>query len=68
MVRNTHYLSHQPGPDGSVAWSAEENCIWQDLLERQLNIIQGRACDEFMHGLELLDLPHNRVPQLSEVK
>jgi phenylalanine-4-hydroxylase len=50
-----------------VAWSADENRIWQDLLERQLEVIQGRACDEFMHGLKLLDLPTNRVPQLSEV-
>ncbi|MFT4940506.1 MAG: phenylalanine-4-hydroxylase, partial [Paraglaciecola sp.] len=67
MAKNTQYISHQPGPDGKVAWSADENRIWQDLMERQLNIIQGRACDEYMDGLELLDLPSDRVPQLSEV-
>ena len=67
MAKDTQYISHQSGPDGMVAWSADENRIWQDLLERQLEVIQGRACNEFMHGLKLLDLPTNRVPQLSEV-
>lgn len=53
--------------DGIVDWSDEDNQVWQDLYERQIAIIQDRACDEFMHGLELLNLPTDRVPQLFEV-
>jgi phenylalanine-4-hydroxylase len=66
-AKNSQYLSHKLSSDGKVVWSAGENRIWQDLFERQLNIIKGRACGEFMHGLELLDLPRKRPPQLSEV-
>lgn len=67
MAKSAQYLSHQPDAMGNVAWSEDENLIWRDLIERQLGLIQGRACDEYMHGLELLDLPVDRVPQLAEV-
>ena len=67
MAKATKYTSHPAGPDGKVAWSDEENKIWQELVRRQLEIIEGRACDEFMQGLELLNLPHDRIPQLDEV-
>lgn len=67
MAKNSKYTSHPMGPDGKVHWSDGENKIWQALVERQLDIIKGKACDEFMEGLELLDLPHDRIPQLDEV-
>ncbi len=67
MSKSSKYVSHQPDENGQVHWSAEENQIWQELVSRQLEIIKGRACDEYMHGLDLLDLPHDRVPQLDEV-
>jgi phenylalanine-4-hydroxylase len=67
MSKETKYVSHPADERGKVVWSAEENRIWQDLVERQLEIIKERACDEFMHGLELLDLPLKRIPQLSEI-
>lgn len=67
MAKGTKYISRQPNTDGFIDWPADENDTWQQLVARQLDIIPGRACDEFMHGLELLDLPHDRVPQLSQV-
>lgn len=67
MAKATKYISHPAGPDGKVAWSEDENNIWKELVRRQLEIIEGRACDEFLQGLELLDLPHDRIPQLDEV-
>jgi phenylalanine-4-hydroxylase len=30
-------------------------------------IVQGRACDEFMQGIRLLNLPQNRIPQCHEI-
>lgn len=67
MTKSTKYVSHPAGPDGKIAWSEEENNIWRDLFSRQMETIKGRACDEFMQGLELLNLPCDRVPQLDEV-
>ncbi|MGS2720475.1 phenylalanine 4-monooxygenase [Paraglaciecola aestuariivivens] len=67
MSKNTKYVSHEPDENGIVHWSAKENKIWADLVKRQKKIITGRACDEYLHGLELLDLPEDRIPQLAEI-
>lgn len=67
MSKESHYVSRQPDQDGIVHWNDEENLIWQELLERQLSLLEGRACDEYLHGLEKLSLPRHRIPQLHEV-
>lgn len=61
------YISKKPDENGFIDWSEEENQIWHDLVIRQLNSIDGRACDEYISGLDLLNLPHDRVPQLEEI-
>jgi phenylalanine-4-hydroxylase len=53
--------------EGWVEWSLEENAIWHDLVKRQLDVINDRACNAYLHGLTLLDLPLDRVPQLPEI-
>ena len=45
----------------------EVNEVWNTLITRQEAIIENRACDEFIHGLKLLDLPKNRMPSIKEV-
>jgi phenylalanine-4-hydroxylase len=67
MAKNSKYVSHPADPDGKINWSDEENIIWQELMSAQLDIIQGRACDEFIEGLALLNLPKNHIPQLEDV-
>jgi phenylalanine-4-hydroxylase len=67
MSKNTRYKSHQPDESGLVNWSAQENDIWAELLQKQLRLLKGRACDEYLHGLELLNLPSERIPQLAEI-
>ncbi|MBA3987724.1 MAG: phenylalanine 4-monooxygenase [Idiomarina sp.] len=65
--KQSEYVSREPDAQGVIAWSAEDNAVWHDLVARQLKLLPGRACDEYIAGLELLDLPHDRVPQLSEI-
>ena len=67
MGKSSQYVSHEPDADGFIHWSAEENRIWHDLITRQLDCVPGYACDEYMHGLDVLKLPMDRVPQLEEV-
>ncbi|MBU2879847.1 phenylalanine 4-monooxygenase [Aliiglaciecola lipolytica] len=67
MPKTTKYSSRSMDQNGLVDWSQSENLVWRDLYQRQIAIIQNRACDEFMQGLRLLDLPVDRVPQLGEV-
>ena len=67
MSKNTRYKSHQPDESGQINWSEEENKIWAALFQKQLGLLKGRACNEYLHGLKLLNLPSERVPQLAEI-
>ena len=61
------YVSKPRGADGRVPYTEEENSIWAELYARQEKAISGKACPEFMAGLDLLQMPKDRVPQLEEV-
>ncbi len=63
----TQYVSKPVNELGFVEWSSEEDQIWHDLVVRQLDLVKERACKEYLHGLDLLDLPLDRVPQLPEI-
>ncbi|MEZ8016955.1 phenylalanine 4-monooxygenase [Vibrio splendidus] len=63
----TQYHSKPVSQEGWVEWSLEEDAIWHDLVKRQLDVINDRACDAYLHGLTLLGLPLDRVPQLPEI-
>ncbi|PSW19904.1 phenylalanine 4-monooxygenase [Photobacterium sanctipauli] len=67
MGSATKYSSKKPDKQGTVDWNTVEDEIWHDLVTRQLDCVNGRACDEYLHGLALLDLPQQRVPQLGEI-
>jgi phenylalanine-4-hydroxylase len=41
--------------------------VWNTLITRQLKVIEGRACQEYLDGIEKLGLPHDRIPQLGEI-
>ncbi|BBM03293.1 phenylalanine 4-monooxygenase [Microbulbifer sp. GL-2] len=65
--KGTKYVAREPNEQGFIEYTDLEHQTWQRLIERQLEVLPGRACDEYMHGLELLDLPRDRIPQLEEV-
>lgn len=67
MGKGTKYVAREPDSRGIVHYTDEENAIWAELYERQYKAVQGKACDEFLHGLELLNMPRDRVPQLEEI-
>lgn len=63
----TAYVAHQPDARGLIDYSDTENDTWRFLYQRQWELIRNRACRAYREGLEILDLPENRVPQLPEV-
>ena len=67
MAKSAKYISRPADSNGYIDWSDEENTIWNELITRQLKVVEGKACDEFVEGLKLLDLPLNKIPQLPEV-
>ncbi len=67
MGKATKYVSKDADENGIIHWTEEENSTWQALIERQLKCIKGKACDEYLLGLEKIQLPTDRIPQLEEV-
>lgn len=67
MAKMSNYISKLSDESGVIQWEEEENKIWSELYARQKKLLKGRACDEFMNGLELLDLPEHEIPQLGDV-
>ncbi|RDI43809.1 phenylalanine 4-monooxygenase [Aquicella lusitana] len=65
--KTSTYVARPVDANGNAAYTDEENQIWHELITRQIPIVQGRACDEYMRGVELLNLPHDRIPQCHEV-
>ncbi|MFM7395544.1 MAG: phenylalanine 4-monooxygenase [Gammaproteobacteria bacterium] len=48
-------------------YSADEHRIWDALYERQMKLMPGRACREFMFGLDRLNLHRGGVPDFNEI-
>jgi phenylalanine-4-hydroxylase len=46
-------------------YSAAEHVIWDQLYERQIRLMPGYACTEFMRGIEKLDLGRGGVPDFN---
>ncbi len=67
MAKASKYVSRTADENGLIQWSDEENQIWSELVERQLKCIEGKACNEYLEGLEKINLPHDRIPQLHEL-
>ena len=66
-MKTTKYVAREPDATGHIHYSDAEHAVWQTLIERQLKLLDGRACQEYLDGIEQLALPHDRIPQLHEV-
>lgn len=67
MAKSTRYAAKVPDEKGIIPYTDEEHAVWADLYARQMRIIKGRVCDEFLDGLDMLSLPADRIPQPAEV-
>src|SRR5690606_27137760 len=52
-------------PQDWAAYTQVEHDTWNTLYARQIKILPGRASDQFMHGLEALDLNSGGVPDFA---
>jgi phenylalanine-4-hydroxylase len=59
------YQSGTPVPD--APYTTEEQQLWHDIWTALEPAHERHACAEYLACVRRLDLPHERVPQLSEV-
>lgn len=48
-------------------FTAEEHDRWDRLYARQMKVLKGRACDEYLDGLEKLKLSESGIPNYDEL-
>ena len=48
-------------------YTAHDHATWQTLYERQEQLLEGRACDEYLDGLKQLDMDKHRVPDFNDL-
>lgn len=63
----TEYIAKEPDSQGVIPFTEQEHQTWATLIKRQKQTIQGRACPEFIDGLQALAMPEDRVPSLGEI-
>ena len=63
----TKYRSKQPDSKGLIRYTREENATWHDLITRQVPMLPGRACPQWIGALNEMNFPTDRIPQLGEV-
>jgi phenylalanine-4-hydroxylase len=66
-MTQTHYVAREPDARGFIDYPQAEHAVWHTLITRQLKVIEGRACQEYLDGIEQLDLPRERIPQLGDI-
>ncbi|HCJ30030.1 MAG TPA: phenylalanine 4-monooxygenase [Pseudomonas sp.] len=66
-MKATKYVAREPDAHGRIEYPDSEHAVWQTLIERQLKLLDGRACQEYLDGIEQLALPRDRIPQLDEI-
>ncbi|MEE4244102.1 MAG: phenylalanine 4-monooxygenase [Kangiellaceae bacterium] len=67
MSKSTEYTAKLVDNKGLADYSDEENATWSTLFHRQIETIKGRACEQYINGLEQLKLCADNVPQLPDV-
>lgn len=67
MPKSTEYAAKHPDAQGFIAYDAGENAVWRDLLAQQMPAVRQHMASPYLCGLDLLDLPQDRVPQCPEV-
>lgn len=60
-----------PAPEGFDIsypdYPEEDHETWRIMFERQLKLLPGRACDEYLEGLGLMKFPPRKIPYLGDV-
>lgn len=61
------YVARPPDENGIIHYTPDEHKVWEILYQRQVKLIEGRACDAYYDGVLRLGLNQHQIPQCVEV-
>ncbi len=56
----TQYHSKPVSEHGHIDWDQDEHAVWHELITRQQEVVKTRACQAYLDGLNMLNLPTDR--------
>ncbi|MHA7841384.1 MAG: phenylalanine 4-monooxygenase [Gammaproteobacteria bacterium] len=65
--KTTSYVAKQPDAQGYVTYDEDENSVWHELIVRQRKVIENRACEEYLQGVNTLNLSNDAIPQCNDI-
>ncbi|GLP94832.1 phenylalanine 4-monooxygenase [Paraferrimonas sedimenticola] len=67
MSKASQYQARQPDENGHIEYSDAEHLVWHKLYARQIDNLPGKACTQYLDGLQQLNMTADRIPQLAEI-
>ena len=67
MNSTPRYIARPPDANGFIEYTPDEHKVWETLYQRQVKLIEGRACDAYYEGVLRLGLNHHKIPQCKDV-
>jgi len=67
MSKLSKYQAKQADENGVIHWQEDEHSRWKRLYQRQMSLLDGRACKQFLKGLDLLNITSEKIPQLNDI-
>ena len=67
MPLNTSYETKSSDKDGWFTYTQEENSVWSDLFDRQMEYLSEHACSAYLSGQKELGLSKSAVPQVRDI-
>ena len=61
------YVAKTPDEQGYIHYTETEHQTWAQLYAHQIQRLPRYVCPSFMRGLDLLQLPSDRIPQCEEI-
>ncbi|MFN8770109.1 MAG: phenylalanine 4-monooxygenase [Neisseriaceae bacterium] len=66
-MANSRYTAYEPDKNGYIPYTEEEHRVWSILFDRQIDLIQNRAVDEHLYGLDAIGITRDKIPQPKDV-
>lgn len=67
MGKGTKYVAKIPDENGFIHYTEDEHAVWNELITRQMPVVEKYASDEYLKALDRMDFPRDRIPQCNEV-
>ncbi len=67
MKDTTSYTARAPDSNGYIHYEPSEHQVWETLYHRQFALIQDKACEAYLIGLDRIGLSPHHIPQCKEI-